>query len=140
MNINLLEEYNECRMICEYLGFTDTDQLRYANFYSQEESYSLIDIIGFSISNSDLDWRLCEVDESRYNIEDGYKITLVGCGNEIVQHSYYQIDFLSLLKSGNILYSDPTIPTCIENVSWIEPLTNNTYIVHNATVVKRRTY
>ena len=55
---------NSTVRICEFLGFSDTDQLKRAKFFAIQETYSPIPILGVSISNGDPTWRLCEVDNN----------------------------------------------------------------------------
>ena len=110
MEINKLIEVkgykNSTVRICEFLGFSDTDQLKKAKFFAIQETYSPIPIPGISINNGDPTWRLCEVNNDvnkLYSVDEGYKICLKVC-NEYGGNTYYQSDFLSLLKSGHIIY------------------------------------
>ena len=92
---------NSTVRICEFLGFSDTDQLKRAKFFAIQETYSPIPVLGVSINNGDPTWRLCEVDNNvrdLYSVDEGYKIRLKIC-NEFGGRTYYQSDFLSLLKS-----------------------------------------
>ena len=140
MNIKTLEKQlgykNDAIYICEYLGFNDTDQLKSAKFYSQEQSYSLIPGLGIGLSNNDLTWRLCRVvDNSRYPVDKGYKITIEICDNSGVGcHHYYQSDFLSLLEKGYILLYKKGM--YVMHVKWEEVLTNNLNVIHEADIVK----
>lgn len=52
---------NSTVKICEFLGFSDTDQLKRAKFFAIQETYSPIPVLGISINNGDPTWRLCEV-------------------------------------------------------------------------------
>lgn len=125
-----------CR-ICEFLGFDDTDQLKGAKFFSQEESYSPIPFIGWSMSNGDMTWRVCQVvdsDQELYSVDYGYKLILEICdGTGQGRHKYYQSDFYSLLQAGLILpYEEGKH---IEHIKWMEPLTDYISIVHEADAV-----
>lgn len=107
---------NSTVRICEFLGFSDTDQLKRAKFFAIQETYSPIPVLGVSINNGDPTWRLCEVDNNvrdLYSVDEGYKIRLKIC-NEFGGRTYYQSDFLSLLKSGHIVYC-PNV--CAEKIS-----------------------
>lgn len=131
---------NNTYRICEFLGFDDTDQLKGAKFFSQEESYSSIPIIGWGMSNGDCTWRVCETvddDYQLYSIDEGYKITLKICeGYGSGAHRYYQCDFLSLLKSGHIIpYTDDSY---IKHIRWEEPLTSYMNIVYEADVIVKK--
>lgn len=87
---------NSTVKICEFLDFSDT-----AKFFAIQETYSPIPVLGISIN-----WRLCEVNndvDELYSVDKGYKICLKVC-NEHGGNIYYQSDFLSLLKSGHIIY------------------------------------
>lgn len=129
---------NDTVRICEFLGFTDTEQLKGAKFFSQEESYSPIPIPGLCMNNGDRTWRLCELndgDSELYSIDYGYKFQLKICdGNGYGKHLYYQSDFLSLLEKGLILYADDN--KChIEHIKWIEKLFGNAYLIHETDVI-----
>lgn len=68
---------NSTVRICEFLGFSDTDQLKRAKFFAIQETYSPIPVLGVSINNGDPTWRLCEVDNNvrdLYSVDEGYKI------------------------------------------------------------------
>lgn len=46
---------------------------------------------------------ICTIDESRYNIVDGYKVTLVPpAGSNLAKNSLYQSDFNQMLVSGTV--------------------------------------
>lgn len=55
------------------------------------------------ISGDKQTWVECCIDESRYKIEDDYKITLKSLDPRAYKEDYYQSDFMSLVKSGHIL-------------------------------------
>lgn len=142
MNINELTEMkgyesNTVR-ICKFLGFNDTDQLKSAHFFSQEESYSPIPIPGICISNGDMTWRECRVDNDvseLFSVDHGYKIVLKICdGSGYGTHKYYQSDFYSLLKSGHILLKTSE-NSHIEKIQWTESIGGSAYLVHSADVV-----
>lgn len=68
---------NSTVKICEFLGFSDTDQLKRAKFFAIQETYSPIPVLGISINNGDPTWRLCEVNndvDELYSVDEGYKI------------------------------------------------------------------
>lgn len=85
---------NSTVKICEFLGFSDTDQLKRAKFFAIQETYSPIPVLGISINNGDPTWRLCEVNndvDELYSVDEGYKICLKIC-NEYGGNIYYQSD------------------------------------------------
>lgn len=61
---------NSTVRICEFLGFSDTDQLKRAKFFAIQETYSPIPVLGVSINNGDPTWRLCEVDNNILLMKD----------------------------------------------------------------------
>ena len=142
MNIDKLIERNGYKndtvRICEFLGFTDTEQLKGAKFFSQEESYSPILIPGFYMGNGDYTWRLCQLNDGDcelYSIDHGYKFQLEICdGSGYGRHLYYQSDFLSLLENGSIIY-DKSGKGHIEHIKWAEKLCPGIYLVHEADIV-----
>lgn len=129
---------NDTYRICEFLGFEDTNQLKSARFFSEEESYSPTLIPGISMSNGDMDWRVCRVvdeEDELYSVDHGYKITLEICdGSGRGRHRYYQSDFLQLLEDGIIIPYQEGYH--IEHIKAFEPFCN-IYLVHEFdTVVK----
>ena len=124
--------------ICKFLGFTDTEQLKGAKFFSQEESYSPILIPGFCMSNGDCTWRLCQLNDGDcelYSIDHGYKFQLEICdGSGYGKHLYYQSDFLSLLESGLIIYAGDG-KGHIEHIKWAEKLCDNVFLIHEADII-----
>lgn len=143
MNIEKLIEKkgyeNDAVKICKFLGFTDTDQLKDARFFSQEESYSPIPILGVSISNNDCTWRLCKIvdsEEELYSIDYGYKFRLEICdGSGYGGTLYYQSTFLSFLKSGHIVYVKDGSNIHVEHIKWAEPLSDSAFVIHEADIL-----
>lgn len=132
---------NDTYRICKFLGFTDTDELKSAKFFSQEESYEPVPLLGISMPTGDISWRVCQVfDESDelYSVDYGYKITLTPLKDngefDYGSHRYYQAYFLALLKTGCIIpYVDGAH---IEHIQWREPIEGSVaYVVHEADVV-----
>lgn len=137
---NLIEQKgfeNDTVRICKFLGFTDTDQLKKAKFYSQEQSYSPIPILGLSVSNNDYTWRLCEISNDEpelYSVDHGYKLRLKICdGSGYGSNLYYQSDFYSLLQNGDILLAENN--SHIEHIAWQEKITDFVCITHEADVL-----
>ena len=121
--------------ICKFLGFTDTEQLKEARFFSQEQSYTPIPYVGISISYT---WRLCKIvdgDNKLHTIDYGYKFLLEICdGSGYGKHLYYQSDFLSLLEDGFIIYAKNE-NSHIEHIKWTEELIPNLFLIHEADIV-----
>lgn len=130
---------NDAVRICELLGFTDTEQLKDARFFSQEQSYTPIPYIGLSMSNGDYTWRLCKIvddEDELYSIDYGYKFRLEICdGNGQGGRLYYQCDFLSMLEDGFIIYVKDGSNAHIEHIKWASELCNGVYVIHEADVV-----
>lgn len=124
--------------ICKFLGFTDTEQLKEARFFSQEQSYTPIPYVGISISNFNYTWRLCKIvdgDNKLHTIDYGYKFLLEICdGSGYGKHLYYQSDFLSLLEDGFIIYAKNE-NSHIEHIKWTEELIPNLFLIHEADIV-----
>lgn len=118
--------------ICEFLGFSDTDQLKRAKFFAIQETYSPIPVLGVSINNGDPTWRLCEVDNNvrdLYSVDEGYKIRLKIC-NEFGGRTYYQSNFLSLLKSGHIVYCPNENKYKIKHIVCAEKISDGAILIH----------
>ena len=124
--------------ICKFLGFDDTNQLKGAKFFSQEQSYSRILIPGLCMSNGDCTWRLCQLNDGDcelHSIDYGYKFQLEICdGSGYGRHLYYQSDFLSLLEDGFIIYAGDG-KGHIRHIKWTDEICDGVYVVHEADVV-----
>lgn len=93
-------------------------------------------LMGFSFTSSDtpFEWFECKIDESRYKVEDNYKITLRALNNEAYEH-YYQDDFLSLMEKG-LIVKKTSNKLHAEYVSFIEPIPGTiAYIQHEGSVL-----
>ena len=78
-------------------------------------------------------WVKCKVDESRYKIEDGYKVTLKALDESYGKEDYYQTDFESLLKSGLIIEDNGQKPVkIVQRIS----LGGNAYIENSGYVLE----
>lgn len=124
--------------ICEKLSCT-VDELRTKHFFVQMEGVepTLFCAIGIGIGINDgyRTWRECVVDESRFPLEQGYKITLKAIDGSNGYEHYYMMDFLQLLEKGFIL---PTTEknSHIEHIIWEEPIENTCAVYrHEADVV-----
>ena len=86
--------------ITDIIKNIDVDDLR---FMMKTPRLSFLGILSLAMSSdSDSVWQECIVDQSRYKVCDGYKITLrpIDCNYKI--KSFYQSDFNDSLKNGNI--------------------------------------
>lgn len=85
-------------------------------------------------SSNNKTWVECKIDEKRYKVADGYKLTLVSLDPNYTYDHYYQEDFESLVKSGHIIVKDNK-DTYIKHVKWTETLCGNVCVVHEADIV-----
>jgi hypothetical protein len=79
-------------------------------------------------------WVECKIDEDRYKVSEGYKITLISLDERFTYEHYYQSDFRGLIESGYILFKNKDSDH-IEYIKWLEPLTETCSVVHEADVV-----
>lgn len=86
------------------------------------------------VSGDKQSWTECFVDESRYKVEDGYKITLRSTDPHFSYEHYYQSDFMSLVKSGHIIVKTSDNMR-IEHVTVAEPLCGCAIIRHEGDIV-----
>lgn len=85
--------------------------------------------IGFTSSSDELEWFECYVDETRYKVENGYKITLRSVDGRAYEH-YYQGDFLHLMWGGFIV-PKTSDDIHVEYVSFDEPIPNTVAYLHH---------
>lgn len=86
------------------------------------------------VSGNKETWVECKVDESWYEVVDGYKITLRSLDGRYTYEHYYQSDFESLVQSGNILIKENE-SSHVEHVKWAEPLCRDICVIHEADIV-----
>ena len=97
----------------------------------------VIPFMGISVvSDSNMTWMECKIDERHYKVEDGYKITLVPLQEGFAKEDFYQSDFMSLIRSGCIIPKESD-DQHVEQVHFIEPLCGSAYIVHEGDAVVR---
>ena len=84
-------------------------------------------------SNSRPKWIECYIDESRYKVSDGYKITLRAIDERYGSETYYQDDFISAL--GDFILEKTSPFQTVKEVTWREPLCGSAFLEHNAYVV-----
>ena len=85
--------------------------------------------IGFTSSSDEPEWFECYVDETRYKVEDNYKITLRDINNNAYEH-YYQDDFLHLMWEG-LIVPKTSDDIHVEHVSFCEPIPNTIAHIHH---------
>ena len=90
--------------------------------------------ISFTSSTDREKWVECEIDESRYKVDNGYKVTLRSIEEGYGRENYYQSDFKSLVKSGHIIKKTSSTQHAELDKTYI-PLTNNVYLVAEGWVV-----
>lgn len=78
-------------------------------------------------------WVECKVNEDRYKVEEGYKITLVPLDGRFTSSHYYQTDFESLIRSGCIFVKDSE-KDYVKHVKWAEPC-GSMLLIHEADMV-----
>lgn len=106
-------------------------------FFAQMERIEAILPWGMAmVSSNNTTWVECKIDESRYKVSEGYKLTLVSLDRNYTYTHYYQSDFESLVKEGCILIKDNE-NEYVEHVKWSEPLCGNVCVIHEADVVVR---
>lgn len=119
--------------ICNYLN-CNLEELKNMRFFAEMEGSILTPFVGIGISDGHLTWRDCVVDESRYELERGYKITLK-CVNTGDCRHYYQSDFLPLLEEGIILVKTSRYDR-VKHVVWEEhDKTSGFTLRHEADIV-----
>lgn len=85
--------------------------------------------IAFTCGSDEPVWFECAVDESRYKVDDNYKITLRALNGGAYEH-YYQEDFMSLMYKGLII-PKTSEDMHIEFVSFKECIPNScAYLQH----------
>lgn len=82
---------------------------------------------------NDTDWTECEIVEDRYNVDEGYKVTLRPIDEHFVRQDFYQSDFVSMMQSGHIVKKSPT--THVEHVKFAEPIGCGLYVITEANLV-----
>lgn len=79
-------------------------------------------------------WTECKIDEDRYKVEDGYKITIRSLDPSFSYEHYYQHDFMQMMEAGFIVVKTNNSQH-IEHVKWIDGDCCGIPIVHEADIV-----
>ena len=85
--------------------------------------------IAFTSSANEPVWFECAVDESRYKVDDNYKITLRALNGCAYEH-YYQDDFLQLMYEGLII-PKTSEDMHIEYIQFDEPIPGTSAYLHH---------
>jgi hypothetical protein len=85
---------------------------------------------GFFADGNKHDWVECEIVEDRYEVDDGYKVTLKPLDPYHARQDYYQCDFIALMKSGHIV-KKTNDSLHIKHEEIHIPLTDTVYLVFN---------
>lgn len=85
--------------------------------------------ISFTSSDTPWEWFECGVDESRYKVDDNYRITLRALNGGAYEH-YYQDDFLSLLDQG-LIVKKTSDKMHVEHVDFYEPIPGTIAYLHH---------
>ena len=92
--------------------------------------HTVLGLVSYTSTTDKEKWVECVVDEERYKVDDGYKITLRALDeNYGIQH-YYQCDFMSLMESGQHIIKKTSPTQHVELISTKTPLTDTTYLVY----------
>ena len=104
-------------------------------FFAQMEKIEAILPWGMAMTSANnTTWVECKIDESRYKVEEGYKLTLVSLNKYYTYNHYYQSDFESLVKEGCILIKVNDADR-VKHIKWAESLCGNVCVIHEADVV-----
>lgn len=107
-----------------------------AEFFAIMNKFEVITPFGVGLSSSrGATYTLCKIDESRYKVEDGYKITLQPIDNRFAHEHYYIDDFISLMKCG-IIVPKTNENTCIVHHKVAEPLYGSATLIHEFDTVE----
>lgn len=58
--------------------------------------------ISYTTSNDDSEFLPCTINEKRYKIDEGYKLTIVPLDDRYTTKHYYQSDFDQIVRQGHI--------------------------------------
>ena len=103
--------------------------------FAKMSRIEMITPFGFCIASQDKEtWTECKIDESRYKVADGYKITLRSLDPLFAYEHFYQSDFMSLVRNGLIMVKTSEGQK-IEHIKWSECLCGKVYVIHEADIV-----
>lgn len=64
---------------------------------------SCLGVIFIKSDSTEAKWVECKVVEERYKVDDNYKIELRAINTKYGKETYYQEDFMALIRSGDII-------------------------------------
>lgn len=109
-----------------------------AHYFFETSKMYPIALYGLGIqmksSNDPTTWVEATIVEDRYNVDDGYKLTLAAIDPLYGTESYYQCDFVSLLNKGIIIKKDEHHQR-VEHFKCAELLCDNVFLIHEADFV-----
>lgn len=85
--------------------------------------------LSFTCSSDAFEWFECIIDETRYKVDDNYKVTLRALNGGAYEH-YYQDDFISLLKDG-LIVKKTSDKMHVEHVNFYEPIPGTIAYLHH---------
>lgn len=97
----------------------------FVSMHPLEDAFGLI---YYTSSDSPEVFVECEIVEDEYKVDDGYKVKLRSLSPYFGSETFYQNDFISLLKSGHI-FKKESESDHVEYYSEREYLTDNVYVV-----------
>lgn len=90
---------------------------------------------GFCITGDRYTWVECKINESRYHVDDGYKISLEPLDRENFTWEHYeQSDFMQAIKYGTILPKTRKDQT-VQHIVMAEHICGDAYLIHEADIV-----
>lgn len=96
---------------------------------------TIVPIIGIGIVDaSKFGWAKCSVDESKYNLDCGYKVTMKSEDPAFASRDFYVSDFEAMLRTGRAYEYTPG--SKVVTKTWWEPLTENTHLCHEGECVE----
>jgi hypothetical protein len=90
---------------------------------------------GLSITGDKYSWVECKINENRYRVDDGYKISLEPLDTiHFTWEHYEQSDFMKLFERGSILVKTKEEQS-VQHITMAEYLCGSVYIIHEADIV-----
>lgn len=97
--------------------------------------FDLMTPFGFGLSSDrNSTWAECRISENRYQLEEGYKITLVPLDLSFASEDYYQEDVYSMFQSGHMIVKTSEAQH-VEHIREVEYLCGKAYLYHDSDVV-----
>lgn len=132
MNTNLAECFDLREFVMKMGGIGNVRL-----FVKMSPIEMVIPFMGLCMTNGNPDkatWVECYLDESRYSLADGYKITVRAIDQRFSYEHYYQADLMSSIRQGYVLVKT-SMGQHVEHITWEEPLWCSVCIRHEADIV-----